>query len=224
VQLATPRRFAKSSTTKSTMHASILGLSRGGFVGVGCRAAEQEDERQWALSEREKRRVKPTLEPAPQGLGDSWVTVHVKLTKPIPADDVPGATPVQGYYLNLGIRAAPGRVLLVVANAVSDGAIEWEGTEWNLVDPSSLDRSIRNRIEPVAHEGIWYRVVGYSTLIPILSHRFNSRAVRALLWVTMKLDQRNLNTGHLTACTRRQAERRRHLTVLLGHPRGSSIL
>ena len=76
---------------------------------------------------------------------------------PLLDEDDPAATPVQGYYRNYGIRAAPRRVPDILVNAVSDGVIDWDKTEWNLVDPVELDGEIRARIEPVLGEGIWYK-------------------------------------------------------------------
>ena len=100
-----------------------------------------------------------SLPPAPPGLGDFWATAHVKLISSIPVEnrEDPTGTPVQGYWRNFGIRAAPKRVQAILAEAVTDGAIDWLETEWSLIDPDSLKREIRACFEPIAGEGIWYK-------------------------------------------------------------------
>lgn len=103
------------------------------------------------------RKIAKSLPPSPPGHGDFWATVHVKLRIPVPDQDDPAATPVQGYYRNFGIRAVPNRVHQVLAELVTDGVIDWSETEWSLVDPNTLKREIRSCIEPVAGEGVWYQ-------------------------------------------------------------------
>ena len=85
------------------------------------------------------------------------VTVHVKFRVPLTDPDDPAGTPAQGYFQNLGIRAVPARVPVILTETFTDGVIEWTETEWELVDLSNLDRAIRRNIEPVEGEGIWYR-------------------------------------------------------------------
>lgn len=96
------------------------------------------------------------LAPPPPGHGDFWATVHVKFTVPMPDQDDPAATPVQGYCRSFGVRALPTRVHLVVTEAVKDGIVDWEKTEWELVDPTTLEKAIKSRIVGVEGEGIWY--------------------------------------------------------------------
>jgi hypothetical protein len=40
---------------------------------------------------------------------------------------------------------------------ITDGTIEWSDTEFNEVDPSTIDRELRNCFSPPDAEGIWYR-------------------------------------------------------------------
>lgn len=103
------------------------------------------------------RKTKNALAPAPPGLGDFWATVHVKLAAPVSDTSDPGATPTQGYYRSFGIRAAPDRVPAILQAAISDGAIEWNDTEWDLVEAGKLERAIRKQIEPIQGEGVWYK-------------------------------------------------------------------
>ena len=84
-------------------------------------------------------------------------TVHVKFRAPLPDPDDPSGTPRQGYFQSLGIRAVLARVPVILTETFTDGVIEWTETEWELVDPSNLDRGIRLNIEPIEGEGIWYR-------------------------------------------------------------------
>ena len=98
-----------------------------------------------------------TLGPPPQGHGDFWASVHVRFSAPLATLNDPTRNPIHGYYRNLGIRALPDRVRLAIAEVVDDGAIDWDDTEWNLVNPTELDRDVRSRIEPVAGAGIWYK-------------------------------------------------------------------
>ena len=102
------------------------------------------------------RKRTPLPEPPP-GYGDFWAIVHVKFAQPIHDVDDPAETPAQGYYRNFGVRATPDRIPDVLQGAVDDGRIVWVDTVWYLVDPASLERDIRKRIEPLASEGIWYR-------------------------------------------------------------------
>jgi hypothetical protein len=98
-----------------------------------------------------------SLEPAESGQGDFMAQVHVRLLVPLADPDESIARELHGYYLNLGIRSAPHRVELVVAQAIDDdGVIDWNDTEWNLVDISTLSATIRSRIKPVTSEGVWY--------------------------------------------------------------------
>lgn len=106
------------------------------------------------MKQRRSRKVR--LESPPPGLSDFWCLVHVKLFKPIEEPVSLEGTPIQGYWRQLGIRAAPERVQTLIAGAVNDGAVVWGDTEWELVDPRGLDRKIRARIEPVQGEGIWF--------------------------------------------------------------------
>jgi hypothetical protein len=63
---------------------------------------------------------------------------------------------LRGYYVNYGIRTAAERVRDLLFRTIEDGKIDWEDTEWSLVDPSTLDRTVRKEIKPVPAEGIWY--------------------------------------------------------------------
>ena len=99
---------------------------------------------------------KKALSPVPSGLGDFWATVHVRFPVPQTDLDDPSA-PLQGYYRNFGVRAAPERVPIVLGEAVSDGVIDWGQTEWSPVDADKLDKKIRGRVQPVSGEGVWYQ-------------------------------------------------------------------
>ena len=44
----------------------------------------------------------------------------------------------------------------VLEEAVGDGEILWETSEWYPVDPDTLDRIVRRRIVAVSPGGIWY--------------------------------------------------------------------
>jgi hypothetical protein len=98
-----------------------------------------------------------SLPEAPSGLGDFWVTVHVKFAVPLQDVDDPAGTPAQGYYRNFGVRCSPSEVPTLVEKAVSDGRIDWTDTKWFLVDPESLHRDVRKQISGVPADGIWYR-------------------------------------------------------------------
>ena len=102
------------------------------------------------------RKRTPLPEP-PEGHGDFWATVHVKFPEPVYDVDDPAEAPAQGYYRNFGVRARPTNVPEVLAGAVEDGRIDWDDTEWRLVDPVSLERDIRKQIQPLSSEGIWYK-------------------------------------------------------------------
>jgi hypothetical protein len=101
------------------------------------------------------KKVSSPLPKAPGGLGDFWATVHVVLFQPMPAGKDPHVL-VHGYHRSFGIRAVPSRVPELLAGVVSDGRIEWDETEWRSIDPATLARAIRKRIQLVAGEGLWY--------------------------------------------------------------------
>ena len=96
------------------------------------------------------------LGPPESGPDDYWVLVHVRLFSPLASADASTLRQLHGYYRNLGIRSAPNRIQLHAAEAIDDGTIDWSDSEWNLVDPSSLDATVRSRITPVTPEGVWY--------------------------------------------------------------------
>ena len=98
-----------------------------------------------------------SLLPPPSGLADFFATIHVKFPTPVVDPQFPDETPTQGYYQNFGVRAKPARVHLVLQDLISDGLIEWEDSEWELVDPNTFDKDFRDQIEPVVGEGVWYR-------------------------------------------------------------------
>ena len=81
-------------------------------------------------------RKREVLPEPPAGHGDFWAVVHVKLAEPVYDVDNPAETPAQGYYRNFGVRAAPDRVPDILRDAVDDGRIVWDDTEWDLVDPA----------------------------------------------------------------------------------------
>jgi hypothetical protein len=93
---------------------------------------------------------------AQSGQRDFWAQVHVRLFAPVPAADESSTRLLHGYYRNLGIRSAPHRVQLVVAEAIADGVVDWGDTEWNPVDPLALDATIQASITPIGSEGVWY--------------------------------------------------------------------
>jgi hypothetical protein len=103
------------------------------------------------------KRTLPQFPHAPLGVLDYWATIHVRLHSPIHDIDDPTGTPIQGYYQALGLRAAPNRVRELVTAAVSDGAIDWRDSDCRVVDPETLDQTIRRQVRPVVVEGIWYR-------------------------------------------------------------------
>ena len=87
---------------------------------------------------------------------DFWAQVHVRLFAAVPSADASSPGLLHGYYRNLGIRSAPDRVQLVIAEAVDDGVIDWNDTEWSPVNPFSLDVTIQSGIKPISSEGTWY--------------------------------------------------------------------
>jgi len=92
-----------------------------------------------------------------EGLEDFWAVVHVRLHQPVFIDDSEEPDYVVGYYLNLGLRALSDQVPLLLEQAIDDGKIDWEGTEWYPVDPATLEQAVRKRIKPVSEQGTWYR-------------------------------------------------------------------
>ena len=93
----------------------------------------------------------------PPGCGDFWATVHVKFAVPVLDVDDPLETPAQGYYRNFGVRCPPSRVPILLRQFVTDGRIEWEDTEWRMVEPSGMDRDLQAHFQPVVGEGFWYK-------------------------------------------------------------------
>lgn len=103
------------------------------------------------------RRVRKKLAAPAPGFGDFWVTVHVRLATPIVVENDPAQGPALGFYRKVGIRALPGRLEAVLTAATPEGTIEWTDTTWTQVDPNSLEKAIRDRIEPLTGEGVWYK-------------------------------------------------------------------
>ena len=101
----------------------------------------------------------PLPEPVPP-LRDYWVSVDVTLHEPIQVEDGDDP-PMVGYIRNFGVRAAPGSLQRIVEDTVrGEGIVRWEETEWDVVDPATLDRVVRKRIVASAldgaGEGVWY--------------------------------------------------------------------
>jgi hypothetical protein len=71
--------------------------------------------------------------------------------------DDPQATPAQGYYRVLGVRASVNQIQQILIREIEDGIIQWPDSELQPINPDSLDNEIRKQIRPVVADGIWYR-------------------------------------------------------------------
>src|SRR5262245_42099864 len=96
-----------------------------------------------------------TLSPAPPGLADFWATVHVKFREPIHNIDDPTEMPAQGYYRSFGLRSTPSGLQDILMAEVQDGMVEWEDSEWHLIDIRSLDTELRKYVKLPPGEGVW---------------------------------------------------------------------
>ena len=68
--------------------------------------------------------------------------VDVVLVQPLPIDDPEAPTCVAiGYYRNFGVRAGADQVPLLLEQAVRDGRIDWDDTEWRAGWPLPCPRS-----------------------------------------------------------------------------------
>jgi hypothetical protein len=74
----------------------------------------------------------------------------------MPNSDGAGAL-VVGYFRNFGIRIPGAQPKAFLERLITDGTIEWDDTEFNEVDPSSLDRELRSCVTAPDADGIWYR-------------------------------------------------------------------
>lgn len=96
------------------------------------------------------------LPPLPDGYEDYWASVKVRLHTPIPLEDEEDPRSVVGYFRNFGLRIRPDELMPVLEEAIGDGKILWDASEWYPIDPDSLDRVVRRRIVAVSPGGIWY--------------------------------------------------------------------
>lgn len=96
------------------------------------------------------------LAPRSTGELDVWAQVCVKLSESMPASDGVGP-PMVGYYRNLGVRISGPQPRGFLERLFPDGVIDWSDTEVSEVEPSSLDRELRNCVTAPDADGVWYR-------------------------------------------------------------------
>ena len=90
---------------------------------------------------------------------DYLVRVCVRLAQP--ESIVDSSDSAVGYFRVFGIRCVPGEVANVVADAVPDGDVVWDDSEWETVDidefASTLEPGVRSHIQPHAQACVWYK-------------------------------------------------------------------
>jgi hypothetical protein len=64
--------------------------------------------------------------------------------------------PAVGYYVEVGLRCPPERVIDVIDYAVADGEVHWGRTQWHEVVIEELPPALRRHVN-VDHEEVWYR-------------------------------------------------------------------
>ena len=88
-------------------------------------------------------------------LQDHWAVIHVVVLESLPIKGE--ADTAIGYYQSLGVACTPGSLRALIEDHVSDGTVDWADSEVETVDPTHLDKEIREQIVPVSGEGIWYQ-------------------------------------------------------------------
>jgi hypothetical protein len=97
------------------------------------------------------------LPPRREGELDVWVTVCVRLNEPLHGVGESTDPPAVGYIRNFGIRLLGPQPKPYLEHLISDGTIDWDETEFNEIDPHSLDRATRKQIVSPSAKGIWYK-------------------------------------------------------------------
>lgn len=97
------------------------------------------------------------LQPRREGELDVWVTVCVLLKEPLQGIGECAHAPTVGYFRNFGIRLLGPQPKEFLERLISDGKIDWGESDFNEIDPISLDRDIRKQIVPPDENGIWYK-------------------------------------------------------------------
>ena len=86
---------------------------------------------------------------------DVWIRVCVQLSEPLASED--GRPPAVGYYRNLGVRIPGPQAKAFLERLITDGAVDWNDTEVEEIEPASLDSDIRKLVTLPDDNGVWYR-------------------------------------------------------------------
>jgi hypothetical protein len=92
-------------------------------------------------------------------LRDDWVTMRVEFAEPLAVEDPERdeVSAIAEYMRVLGVRSVPDDVHSFIQQAVQDGTVVWDQTEWQPVRLRDLDRSVRKQIMPIEWTGVWYQ-------------------------------------------------------------------
>lgn len=87
-----------------------------------------------------------------------WFILRVHLHEGQEIEEDGSRSILVGYFCTLGISAASVSDAKAIAqSAVTDGEIDWSASEWNVVDPSTLDSAVQERSGDSRRQGVWYR-------------------------------------------------------------------
>ena len=97
----------------------------------------------------------PRIPPAPDGFLDYWIKAHVILREgAFEWED--GEQPNIGYFQIFGLRCRVGSFTAIVAQAVEDGAVDWDESEVSTRSPSSFSWSFRRNFQPSDGQPEWF--------------------------------------------------------------------
>jgi hypothetical protein len=92
------------------------------------------------------------------GLGHFLATICVTLHAPREVIDQAETKTLTGYYMTLGITATSAEAAKgLISEEIDDGDIDWEESELNDRELSTLDRDISKHCDDASREGVWYR-------------------------------------------------------------------